>query len=477
MNSSQAVIADPKRRRRALVLTYVFPPLGWVGVHRTLKYCRYLPESNWTTTVVTARPKRNTFLDEKLLAQVPADVRVYRTWDFDPAHIEAKLAEWKLRRVRAKLSAEVAAVAATGKVSTQTVKEGGPRKGIVGSIVRFIKEVSKNSPDSHIFWVPFAFTASMWAMLVKRIDVIYTTSPPHSTHVAGLLLAKIFRKPLVVDFRDPWNVIGSTGKPMQSLPFLMRLAAWTKRKLIHTAARVITVSPGERAEMLREYPDIDPAKVVVINNGFDSSDEPPATPETRAAGDKLTLLHAGTIYPGIGGELFEALADIVNRRPEIAKHLHVDLIGDVDWEYMRPIAGLEAAGVLKSHGLVPHAQALAMMKHSEVLLLLLGGRTFRSSHLPSKAYEYLAAGKPILAVVPEGDLTRILRDSGLGMMVEPNAPEKLSARLVELVEAHQRGALLAQPVPGYKDQFERRTLAAKLATVLDTVVAESAARN
>jgi len=465
--------AEKPAVRRALMITYVFPPLGWVGVHRTLKYCRYLPEHHWTTTVVTARPKRNTFLDQKLLAQVPADVPIYRTWDFDPAHIEAKLAEWKLKRMRAKVSEEVAT---TSKVSTKTVKEGGPRKGIVGSIVRFIKEVCKHSPDSHIFWVPFAFVASAWAMLVSRIDVIYTTSPPHSTHVAGLLLAKIFRKPLVVDFRDPWNVIGSTGVPYQSLPFLMRLAAWTKRKLLHTAARVITVSPGERAEMLREYPELDPAKVVVINNGFDSSDSPPAEPATAPAGDKLTILHAGTIYPGIGGELFDALAEIVNTQPEIAQHLRVDLIGDVDWEYMRPIAGLEAAGVLKSHGLVPHAQALAMMKRSDVLLLLLGGKLFRSSHLPSKAYEYVAAGKPILGVVPEGDLTQILRDSGLGMVVQPNAPEKLAAKLAELVESHRRGELLAQPVAGYKDRFERRTLAAKLAATFDAVLAESARR-
>jgi glycosyltransferase involved in cell wall biosynthesis len=465
--------AERRAARRALMLTYVFPPLGWVGVHRTLKYCRYLPEHQWTTTVVTARPKRNTFLDQKLLAQVPADVRVYRTWDFDPAHIEAKLAEWKLRRMRAKVSEEVAT---SGKVSTKSVKEGGPRKGVVGSIVRFIKEVCKHSPDSHIFWVPFAFMASVWAMLVSRVDVIYTTSPPHSTHVAGLLLAKIFRKPLVVDFRDPWNVIGSTGIPYQTLPFLMRLAAWTKRKLIHTAARVVTVSPGERAEMLREYPDLDPSKVVVINNGFDSSDDPPAEPVASPAGDRLTILHAGTIYPGIGGELFDALAEIVNKQPEIARHLHVDLIGDVDWEYMRPIAGLEAAGVLKSHGLVPHAQALSMMKQSDVLMILLGGVKFRSSHLPSKSYEYIAAGKPILALVPEGDLTQILRDSGLGIVVQPNAPEILRAKFVELVEAHQRGALIAQPVPGYKDRFERRSLAAKLATVFDTVMSESASR-
>jgi glycosyltransferase involved in cell wall biosynthesis len=474
MNASPSTGTGEKRAvRRALMLTYVFPPLGWVGVHRTLKYCRYLPDHQWTTTVVTARPKRNTFLDQKLLAQVPADVPVYRTWDFDPAHIESKLAEWKLKRVRAKLSAEVAA---TDKVSTKTVKEGSPRKGVIGSIVRFIKEISKNSPDSHIFWVPFAVMASVWAMLVSRIDVIYTTSPPHSTHIAGLLLAKIFRKPLIVDFRDPWNVIGSVGPPSKSLPFLMRLAAWTKRKLVHTAARIVTVSPGERDEMLQEYPDIDPAKVVVINNGFDSSDAPPDDATAPPASDKLTILHAGTIYPGIGGELFDALAEIVNKKPEIARHLQVNLIGDIDWEYMRAIAGLEASGVLKSHGLVPHAQALAMMKRSDVLLLLLGGKLFRSSHLPSKAYEYVAAGKPILGVVPEGDLTQILRDSGLGMVVPPNAPEKLADKLVELVENRQRGVLLAQPVPGYKDRFERRTLAAKLAATFDAVMNESAAR-
>jgi glycosyltransferase involved in cell wall biosynthesis len=458
--------------RRALMLTYVFPPLGWVGVHRTLKYCRYLPESRWTTTVVTARPSRNSFIDNKLLAQVPPDVRVYRTWDFDPARLERRLAEWKVRRMRDRITAELAGAS---QVSGDIVPEEPPRRGPWKSFTRFIKEIAKHSPDSHIFWVPFAIAASFWAMLVRRVDVIYTTSPPHSTHVAGLLLALISRKPLIVDFRDPWSVIGSTGKADPTLPFLMRLAAWTKRKLINTASRVITVSPGERNEMLQEYPDLDPAKVVVINNGFDSSDEIPTESVAPAPDARFTLLHAGTMYPGMGAELFDALADLVNSRPDIAARIQVNLIGDIDWSYMRPIAALEAAGVLKSHGLVPHAQALSMMRSSDALLILLGGKSFRASHLPSKSYEYLAAGKPILAVVPEGDLTQILRESGLGIVVEPNAPEKLRVTLEELCDRKSRGELLGTPVPGYKDRFERRALAHKLAGVFDAVMSEAAA--
>ena len=93
--------ADHAGRRTILVITYAFPPAAYVGVHRTLKYCRYLTGHRWLPVVLTCRPSSGSFTDEGLCRQIPPDVEVHRTADFDPARLLERLSRLKRRTVAA----------------------------------------------------------------------------------------------------------------------------------------------------------------------------------------------------------------------------------------------------------------------------------------------------------------------------------------------------------------------------------------
>ena len=102
-----------------LVITYVFPPSAWVGGHRTLKYCKYLGRHGWLPIVLTAKPAGVTFTDDLLVAQIPADVKVHRTFDFDPAKLEERVGQHKLERIHAAAAASANAPTVAAMLAAQ----------------------------------------------------------------------------------------------------------------------------------------------------------------------------------------------------------------------------------------------------------------------------------------------------------------------------------------------------------------------
>jgi hypothetical protein len=152
---------DSENNNKVLMITYVFPPAAWVGAHRTLKYCKYLGTLGWTPVVLTAKPIGVTFTDENLVRQLPPDVAVHRTFDVDPAKWEARLAERKLNRQRK--SAEAPGIPV--QVTTPEDRVPARPSGVLARLKVLIKAALKDSPDSHIFWVPFAFVRGVVILL------------------------------------------------------------------------------------------------------------------------------------------------------------------------------------------------------------------------------------------------------------------------------------------------------------------------
>jgi len=154
------------------------------------------------------------------------------------------------------------------------------------------------------------------------------------------VLAKCFRKPYVLDFRDPWYVGGSVRSPGNKIPALLKLETRAKRAIVRGAAKVICVSKGERDELRAEFPEADHEHFTYITNGYDP-------PDLAAAGavvdrsPRLSLIHAGTIYPGIAGEFFEALRRLVETDPVTVRSMQVQLLGDIANDYADAVRLLE----------------------------------------------------------------------------------------------------------------------------------------
>jgi glycosyltransferase involved in cell wall biosynthesis len=120
---------------------------------------------------------------------------------------------------------------------------------------------------------------------------------------------------------------------------------------------------------------------------------------------------------------------------------------------------------------------VALLRNADLLFLPLhklpAGE--RSRIVPGKTYEYLAAKRPILAAVPEGDARDFVVASGLGNVCAPDDVDAMAAILRGRFEEKRAGR---QPTPGpaaFYQQFERLEITAKLARGLESVIRPGAA--
>lgn len=122
--------------------------------------------------------------------------------------------------------------------------------------------------DAGLYWALAIIPGCLHLIRQEKIDVIYSTSFPCSDHVTGYLLKKLTGLTWVADFRDPWTQNASA----RNSGWRFRLDQWVESRLLHTADRVIGVTPTYTAELHRLPPNRPETHFVTIENGYDLAD-------------------------------------------------------------------------------------------------------------------------------------------------------------------------------------------------------------
>jgi glycosyltransferase involved in cell wall biosynthesis len=427
------------RPRHVLIVTWWFPPLSGGGVHRPLQFVRHLVKRGLRVSVVTGRPPAGERLDEGLLALVPPEARVVRVPFLDPFRLWARL-----RRGGNGESANGAAARSPGPARPRL------RDFVTDAITL---------PDRFLTWVVPAAARSALALRGDEPDLVLSSSPPPSVHLVAHFLAGMFSAPLVLDFRDPW-----IGNPFRrySAPLFARIDAALEQRVVRAAAEIVLNTPALERRFRERYPEI--ARVRTIPNGFDP-DAAARLPAASGGGSPgfVEVAHYGQVY-GVRSGLFllEGLAQLRRERPEAFVRLQVVLVGAVDGEaaFRARAAQLGVDGAISIPGILPHAAALARQRLSDVLLLLGPESGEPELQVPGKLYEYLAAGRPILALSRRGGaIEEILRIAGVACeRAEPDRPEEIAAALARLVEGGADAAAGDAPLSFRYDRLTERLI-------------------
>ena len=208
----------------------------------------------------------------------------------------------------------------------------------------------------------------------------------------------------------------------------------------------------------------------VISNGCDF-DEFAGLEHTPS--DRLRILHAGFFFGVRSPRPFlEALARLLADRPELREVIEARFVGGFRTADRQWAESLGLGTALRIDGFLPHDQALAAMKGAYALLLLIpraGGLGL--SVLSGKLFEYLAAERPVLALVPpEGIAADLLRSTGFARIADPDDVGAIRAQLEDLVEAWRAGDLGDRPLPAdLRERLDRRTRASEMADVFRSV--------
>ncbi len=422
--------------KRLLMIINFFPPAAGGGVYRPLSFVKYLARASWQITVVTPRPGEFWISDPELEAQIPDGVRVVRTGSLSASRGLNRLGRGRSRR-----------------------SSGG------FGLLRSFGEIFL-VPDTYIGWIPFAVREAEKLCGEKAFDIVYSTSPPDSSHLAARRISRRFGLPWVADFRDPWIALHLRRPPTP-------LHASWHRRLERRAleADAVLVTTQWHGEMLRSrFPD---SRIELIPNGYDEEDfegvggfEPPARP--------FTILHGGMLTLGRTiGPFLEGLSLFTGENPEARNDLRVIFLGGRESrnEELTVEAGL--GDIVSFEDNVSHAECVRRECSSHVLLLIKHDDERYRGLVPGKLYEYLGARRPILAVVPDSEAADIVRDTHRGEVAPIGDARAIADGIATMYRLFRDGSLDSAYALNELPGFTRSRAAARLDRIMQRLLEES----
>jgi len=345
--------------------------------------------------------------------------------------------------------------------TSQSISQGGT----VLSFLRRLFLSLEALPDDKQVWIPSATSAGLKIIVKERVEAIFTSGPPMSCHVIGLLLKAVTGRRWIADFRDPWLshrenlLVTSTGVSKA-------IEAKLEKKTIRNADQVVLTTDRMQAELHQRYPDIR-SKTTVIPNGYDPSDfHGPALAECRSVRERFTLTHAGTLYYRRTAEPFlVALSQLIESGQVPRSKVRVNFMG-LSPEVRERSRQLGIDDVIRVVDAVNYSNCIEQLYCSDVLLLFAQGQPLQ---IPAKFYDYIAVRKPILVFTEDGATADLAHKLAGPIVVRPDDCERLQTHLRELYQQFERNTLSAVEWnnEGLRSEFTRLELTGKLVNLID----------
>jgi len=422
--------------KNVLFLAYYFPPLGGSGVQRPLKFVKYLRNFGWNPIVVCPEPGAYPYYDSSLLEELnDLSVDVYRVPAETPFHLPF------LKRKKLVVPEKIACI---GR-----------------QISRFFMY-----PDNKRGWIKQAVNASLELSKKQNFDLIFSTAPPFSDHLAATEIKNELGLPLVLDYRDAWV----------NNHFIDDQFEWQKkihRKLesscLSEADQVIVLDEKMEASLKSEYPGIS-FNTHVITHGFDPDDfkgtDPPIL-EYKT--NKMNLLYSGLFYENNQPDiLLKAFWELILESRIGQDEFHLHFQGGLSGRHKRLIEELGLSSSVTDYGYLTHNIAVSNLNRADALWMISNFDPVHKQIKSGKLFEYIGSGKPILGLTHIGAESEVLKAYGAGYVAAPDDLNTLKESIMELFTDWKQNQIKV-PDQAYIQQFDRKKLSNELAKVFDTL--------
>ncbi len=407
-------------KKRALLVAYHYPPVkGSSGLQRALRFSSYLADYGWGCDVLTVHPRAYERTGQDEMAEIPADVDVVRAQ------------AWDTKR----------------------------HLSLAG---RYPQAMAL--PDRWVSWRIDGVRQGLKLIRRKRHSLIWSTYPIATAHSIGLRLAQRTGLPWVADCRDSMSEPGYPSDPQ-----VFASVRSLEQRIVEHASAVTFTAPGALAMYKERYPDIPAERWRVIENGYDEgvfadlADDYQAPP----AGEPLRLVHAGILYPNERDPrpFFAAIAALDQRGAFEQTPVRIVLRATGhDALYSEMLATLGIEHRVELAPAVPYREALQEMLRADGLLIFQAANC--NHQIPAKAYEYLRAGRPILALTAAaGDTAGLLRTNGHVDIADLTDQAAIERELAAFIGRIQSG----QPAQPTTRDYSRRGQTGDLARLFDTL--------
>jgi len=365
-----------KKKNRLLLFAYFYPPLGGPAVQRPLKMIKYLFELGWEVDVISVKDIVYHSRDESLLVEDKA-AAVYRTESAD--------AMATLKKISKK-----------GKFSSRRVYFHTPE---------FIKKFVRSSfiIDDKYGWLKYALKKARELCSNNSYSAVMATIVPFTSAMAAYKISCEFDLPLVVDYRDQWNL----NSYLKYLTPLHRKISynWEKKileksKLISTAGRLLS------EDLITEFGEHLKDKVQVIYNGWDQEDFKEIE-QVVTQGRNIIISYLGSLYGKQTVKYFVKALKELQDDDKLPGNLEIRFVGNFYKENLELLNSENLRDLIKIIPQVDHHRALELMAESDILMLFFPSNIFRGVVM-GKIFEYFRSQKMIFGMVPLDSETVIL---------------------------------------------------------------------
>lgn len=394
------------------LLAWALPPNSNAGVHRPLSFIRYGVELGWRIDTFQGEvPPNQSQHGDELLGKVPSSVRMHKV-------------PRDTREPSYKFSPRI---------------DGGFKNALTFA-QRAVVALANDPPD-----------------------VVLASGPPFFTFVAGLLTARHFEVPLVLDYRDEWSecpfeFVDSSGND-----------SWWERKCLAAADAVLFTTESHRQHQLAVFPELSSSRAHLIPNGWEPSDfltDGSESVHRKANKSHFVLAHVGTLAGHTPPQGFLlGLEQLLRSSEDWRSRLKVQLIGRRSPAAESTLGSFVFPETLEIVDHVSKRDANRRMQTSDALLLLATPDLQR--YLPGKLFDYVAAGRPVLVVGAEGEASRLLERLGVGVLAPACDGEALNHALTKLEQLDM--ASRQATVQSWLHQHRRDALAQRAFDVLDSL--------
>ncbi|NNK82068.1 MAG: glycosyltransferase, partial [Flavobacteriaceae bacterium] len=276
--------------KKALIISYYWPPAGGPGVQRWLKFVKYLRDFGVEPVVYVPENPSYPLYDYTLFSEVPKDITILRKPIKEPYKFAKLISKKK------------------SKTISKGIIQQKKQQTLIDKILLYIRG-NFFIPDARKSWVKPSLNFLLQYIIENDINTIITTGPPHSLHLIGLNLKDELGIKWLADFRDPWTTIGY-HKELKLTPKVESKHKILESNVLHGADEIIVTSNYTKDEFSTKAKQ----PITVITNGYDTHS---VTIDKKD--DKFTFSHIGSLLsernPII---LWQAISDLISENGDFA---------------------------------------------------------------------------------------------------------------------------------------------------------------
>lgn len=403
-------------KKNIFIISYYFPPYGGVRVLRNYSFCNFLSKnSDYNIIVITSNFIKDKMSDFELYKKLNNEkVRVIPLLSFNIELFINKLK--KLFKKNNRKKNNISNINLT-KIENKKLKK------VINSV--FV-------PDHFIFFQLFNILKILILYLKYKPEIIITSSPPHSSHLTGLLLKKIIKNKIkwISDFRDPW--IGH--KPFVSaIGQIQKINYKLEKTIIKNSDATVSCVKEIIDDFKDKYPENNKEKYFLIKNGYEKINTK-SIKNSLNYNESIKINYTGTFNAWRTPEIIIESLYYTEQKTQKYK-FQLDIWGTYPKIYSKiPQKFNFVYNKINFNEHISFFNSLEKMAEADINLLIVSEREGKLV-VTGKFSNYLNAGKPILALLPKENVIKdIINNNNFGIAVSTSDKNEIYESIICIIE-------------------------------------------